>query len=86
MKDSKDPKSNGDKRVASNFGRKSSKRVKAADGGIAETPVEDPFENISYDNVESDSKNDPIGASILGGTISVVSVLNQRLQIVERFC
>ena len=86
QKYSKDPKSNSGKQVASSFGRKSSKHGKAANGDVVETLVEDLPEDIGSDIVESNSKNDPVGALISRGTFGVGNILGQRLHIVERSC
>ena len=86
QKDSKGLKSNAGKRVASTSGRKSSKRGKAAHGGVAETTVEDPVEDIGNDIIQSDSKNDAAGALIPIGKVGVGSVLRRRLQLVDRSC
>ena len=84
QKDSKGPKSNAGKQVASTSGRKSSKRGKAAHGNVAETAVEDPVEDIGDDIVQSDSKNDAVGALIPAGTVGVGSMLRRRLHLVDR--
>ena len=86
QKDSKGPKSNAGKRVASTSDRKSSKRGKAAHGGVAETAVEDPVEDIGDDIVQSDSKTDVAGALIPTGTVGVGSVFCRRLHLVDRSC
>ena len=72
--------------MASTSGRKSSKRGKAAHGGIAETAVEDPAEDIGDDIVQFDSKNDAAGALIPAGIVGVGSVLRRRLHLVDRSC
>ena len=84
QKDSKGPKSNAVKRVASTFGRKSSKRRKAAYGGVAETAVEDPVEDIGDNIVQSKSKIDAAGALIPAGTVGVGSVFRRRLHLVDQ--
>ena len=86
QKDSKGPKSNAGKRVASTSGKKSSKCGKAAHGGVVETAVEDPVEDIGDDIIQSDSKNDAAGALIPTGTVGVGSVFRRRLHFVDRSC
>ena len=79
-------KSSGSKHVASNSERKSSKRGKAADGGVTEILPEDPPKDVADNVMESNPINEPLSASIVGGPFGIGSIPSRRIHMVKRFC